>query len=109
MVKIPKNRQDSEMVGYMAEQVSFEHLSDGTASVPAAPTAKPAARKEAPKPAWAEFFTPELQEDVGKALLALKLNLYKRGVVDYALKVACEDDKVVLKAVPRQPKQPKQR
>lgn len=106
MVKIPKNRHDSEMVGNMPEQVSFEHLSDGTESVPAA---KPAAKKEAPKPAYAEFFTPELQEDVGKALLTLKLNLYKQGIVDYSLKVACEADKVVLKAVPRQPKQPKQR
>ncbi len=102
MAKIPKNRHDSEMFGGMPEQASFEHLSDGTASAPAA---KPVAKKEAPKPAYAEFFTPELQEDVGKALLTLKVNLYKQGIVDYALKVACEDDQVVLKAVPRQPKQ----
>lgn len=105
MAKIPKNRQDSEMVGNLAEQVSFEHLSDGMASAPAVPAAKAAAKKEAPKPAYAEFFTPELQEDVGKALLTLKLNLYKQGVVDYVLKVACEGNQVVLKAVPRQPKQ----
>lgn len=105
MAKIPKNRQDSEMVGNLAEQVSFEHLSDGTASA----TAAKAAKKEAPKPAYAEFFTPELQEDVGKALLTLKLNLYKQGVVDYVLKVACEGNQVVLKAVPKQLKQPKQR
>lgn len=101
MAKIPKNRHDSEMFGGMPEQASFEHLSDGTASAPVAKAAK----KEAPKPAYAEFFTPELQEDVGKALLTLKVNLYKQGIVDYTLKVACEGDKVVLKAVPKQPKQ----
>lgn len=96
MVKIPKNRQDSEMAGNWHEEASFEHLSDGTASRPAAQPAK----KEAPKPAYAEFFTPALAEEVGKALLTLKVNLYKQGVVDYKLKVACEGDQVVLRAVP---------
>ncbi|MDT8902847.1 hypothetical protein [Anaeroselena agilis] len=108
MAKIPKNRHDSEMFAGVREAVSFEHLSDGTAEEPAAPAAK-TAKKEAPKPAWAEFFTPELQEEVGKALLTLKVNLYKQGIVDYALKAALEGDKVVLKALPKQPKQPKQR
>jgi hypothetical protein len=105
MVKIPKNRADSEMLGNLTEQITFENLSDGTDSPPAARPAK----KEAPKPAYAEFFTPELQEEAGKALLALKVNLYKQGIVDYVLKVAAEGDQVVLKAVPKQPKQPKQR
>jgi hypothetical protein len=57
-------------------------------------------KKEAPPPAYAAFFTPELQEEVGKALLTLKVNLYKQGVVDFRLKVACEADRVVVRAVP---------
>ncbi|MDR3590839.1 MAG: hypothetical protein P4N41_14400 [Negativicutes bacterium] len=96
MVKIPKNRQDSEMVGSFSEPSSFEHASDGD---PVLPVAKPA-KIEAPKPAYAAFFTPELQEDLGKALLNLKLKLYKQGIVDYTLKVVCEETQVVLKAVP---------
>lgn len=102
MVKIPKNRQDAEMVGSLAEEASFEHLSDGTASSPAARPAK----KEAPPPAYAAFFTPELQENVGKALLTLKVNLYKQGIVDFTFKVSCEANQVVIKAVPvNKPKQ----
>jgi hypothetical protein len=104
MVKIPKNRQDSEMFAGLSEKESFENLSDGNDSVPVAKAVK----KEAPKPAYAAFFTPELQEDLGKALLTLKLNLYKEGIVDYTIKVSCEANQVVLKAVPSI-KKPKQR
>jgi hypothetical protein len=96
MAKIPKNRQDIEMTGHLPEETSFEHLSDGGA-VP--PVVKPA-KTEAPKPAYAAFFTPQLQEDLGKALLTLKLKLYKQGIVDYTVKVTCEENQVVLKAVP---------
>lgn len=106
MVKIPRNRQDSEMVGDLPEAESFEHLSDGTASRPAAKSAAKPAKQ--PDPGYAAFFTPELAEEVGKALLTLKVNLYKQGIVDYRLKVSCEADQVVLKAVPAG-KQPKER
>ena len=105
MAKIPKNRQDTEMIGSLIEQASFEHLSDGDTS--SQPVAKPA-KIEPAKPAYAAFFTPELQEDLGKALLTLKLKLYKEGIVDYAIKVSCEANQVVLKAVPLN-KKPKQR
>jgi len=104
MAKIPKNRQDTEMFVNFPEQATFEHISDGSASQPAA---KPQISE--PKiPAYATFLTPELQEDLGKALLTLKLNLYKEGIVDYSIKVSCEANQVVLKAVPLK-KQPKQR
>jgi len=104
MPKIPKNRQDSEMIGSWQEQASFEHVSDGYT---APPVVKPA-KSETTKSSYATFFTPELQEDLGKALLTLKLNLYKENIVDYAIKVSCEANQVVLTAVPSN-KQPKQR
>jgi len=104
MSKIPKNRQDTEMIGNMLEQSSFEHCSDGEA---AQPVARPA-KSETPKPAYAAFFTPELQEDIGKALLTLQLKLYKEGIVDYTIKVSSEANQVILKAVPTN-KKPKQR
>jgi hypothetical protein len=104
MAKIPKNRQDFEMMGNMHEQYSFEHLSDGTADQP---VAKPA-KKEAAKPAYADFLTPQLQEELGKALLALKVKLYKEGIVDYAIKVSSDTNQIILKAVPLN-KQPKPR
>lgn len=97
MAKIPKNRQDSEMFGKMAEEASFEHESDGQ------PVAKPV-KSETKKAAYADFLPPQLQEDLGKALLALKVKLYKDGIVDYGIKVACEADRIVLKAVPAKTK-----
>lgn len=104
MAKIPKNRQDSEMLGNWLEKESFEHLSDGTTAEPAPRPAK----SEPKKPAYADYFTPELTEELGKALLALKVKLYKEGIVDYALKVSSDADQIVLKAIPSN-KPPKQR
>lgn len=95
MSKIPKNRQDNEMFGNLKEQITFENFSDSEE----APVAKPV-KTQATKPSNADFFTPELQESVGKALLALKVKLYKEGIVDYAIKVSSEGNQVVLKAVP---------
>jgi len=100
MAKIPKNRQDTEMLGNLPEQTSFEHISDGDTASPVAKPAKP----EVKKPGYAAFFTPELQEDLGKALLTLQLKLYKEGIVDYSIKVSCEANQVVLKAVPSKKK-----
>lgn len=96
MAKIPKNRQDGEMFANVKEKFSFENESDGLAEQP---VTKPA-KKEPAKPGYAEFITPELQEDLGKALLALKVNLYKQGIVDYKIKLATEAGQIVLKAVP---------
>lgn len=96
MGKIPKNRQDTEMFVNFPEEATFEHITDGDASKP---VVKPP--KSEPKvPAYATFLTPELQEDLGKALLALKVNLYNEGIVDYTYKVSCEANQIVLKAVP---------
>ncbi|MBP2652354.1 MAG: hypothetical protein H6Q74_3179 [Firmicutes bacterium] len=95
MAKIPKNRQDSEMFGSLQEQITFENISDGYSDHP---VVKPA-KHETTKSSYATFLTPELQEDLGKALLTLKLNLYKEGIVDYSIKVATEANQVVLKAV----------
>ncbi len=47
-----------------------------------------------------EFFTPELQEKVGKLLLEIKVELYKEGIVDFDVKVARQGKQVVLTAVP---------
>jgi len=96
MAKIPKNLSDKSMVGNYKEEITFEN------DIFAEEIAKPrqvVAKKE--KAAYeSEFFTPELQEKVGKALLELKLQLYKDGIVDFNIKVACQDKQVILTAVP---------
>lgn len=83
------------MVGNYKEEITFEN--DIFTEEVVKP--RPVAKKE--KPAYvSEFFTPDLQEKVGKALLELKLQLYKDGIVDFNIKVACQDKQVILTAVP---------
>jgi len=98
MAKIPKNLSDKSMVGNYSEQITFEN--DIFAEEKA--VAKPLKAEKKASPAYVcEFFTPELQEKVGKALLELKVELYKQGVVDFDIKVARQDKQVILTAAPR--------
>lgn len=80
---------------------------------PVRPSVKP--KKDPADDINSAYFTPELKEAVGKALLELKLNMYKEGIVDYQVKVSCQGNQVMLTAIPakvkaEQPgKQPVQR
>ncbi|ABO49944.1 hypothetical protein Dred_1414 [Desulforamulus reducens MI-1] len=94
--KIRKNLTDEEMfIGYK-EEVTFENTWDNT--VVHKPKIKPL-KKDAEKEGFSSFFTPELQEQVGKALVELKVALYKQGIIDYRLEVSREGNSVVLTAV----------
>lgn len=94
MAKIPKNLSDKSMIGKYAEQITFENDIFAEDEKPV----KTAKKVEVPY--VSEFFTPQLQEKVGKALLDLKVELYKQGIVDFDIKVARQDKQVILTAVP---------
>lgn len=87
MVKIRKNLSDADMLRGYRDQSSFENMADRDKPAP-------------PSDPLSAFFTPQLQHDVGKALLALKVDLYKQGIVDFKLKVSRHDNQVILTAVP---------
>ena len=95
---IKKNLSDQEMMVNCKDIPSFENFT-GEEEIPAAPKNKSAAKGAAPDP-YSAFFTPELQEKVGKALLEIKVKLYKEGIVDYTLKVSRDGNQVLLTAVP---------
>ena len=97
MTKIKKNLSDSDMFKGWHEQPTFE-----TEIVDDEPVRLPvkSAKTEPAADINSAYFTPELQESVGKALLELKLNLYKQGNVDYQIKVSCQGNQVILAAVP---------
>ena len=102
MAKIPKNLSDKSMMGSYTEQITFENDIFAEEKV----TIKPVKSEKKASPAYvSEFFTPELQEKVGKALLELKVELYKQGIVDFDIKVARLDKQVVLTAVPNKAQQ----
>lgn len=106
MVKIPKNLSDTAMFGDYKEELTFE--SEQYAEEEAMPQPVKSGKKE-PKSYTSEFFTPELQETVGKALLELKVKLYKEGIVNFDIKVTTQDRQVVLACVPRKKEKQKAR
>lgn len=100
MAKIQKNLSDSDMFKGWHEQPTFETEID---EEPVRLSVK-SAKKDSAADINSAYFTPELQESVGKALLELKLNLYKQGIVDYQIKVSCQGNQVLLTAVPAKDK-----
>lgn len=97
MAKIPKNLSDTAMFGDYQENLTFEN--DNYAEEQIMPQPVKGVKKDN-KSYTSEFFTPELQEAVGKALLELKVKLYKEGIVDFDIKVAVQDRQVILTCVP---------
>lgn len=94
--KIKKNLSDADMfVGY-EEPETFENVWEDT---PVKPPVKSMKSVKKDEEGIGAFFTPELQEQVGKALLELKLELYKQGIIDYRLEVSREGNAVVLRGV----------
>ncbi len=93
---IQKNLSDAEMFVGHKEELTFETAFADEAA-PAPKVVKPSAKQEKLN-FRSEFFTPELQEEVGKELLAIKLELFKEGIVDYKIKVTREGRKVILTA-----------
>lgn len=97
MAKIPKNLSDKEMFVGFKEEKTFEHtFLEADTQI----EDKPAIHKKKEKEDLSTaFLTKELQEKIGKALLELKLDLFKEGLVEYDLKVTREGKKIVLSAV----------
>ncbi len=102
MAKIPKNLSDKDMLAGFKEPKTYEHIF--LAAQREEDRKKAAERETLAKRDKLEksFIEPELAKKIGKALLELKLELYKEGVVDYGLKVAREGKKILLEAVPPQ-------
>ena len=106
---ITKNLSDKEMLKNYKEEETFETA----VTEEKTPVAPKTGKGKVTESINTAFFTPELQGQVGKALLDLKLKLFKEGIVDYTVKVTRLDsqNQVVLTAVPLVPKkqQEKQR
>lgn len=97
MAKIPKNLSDTAMIGTFQEKITFEneHFQEEIT------TQQPVKAMKKDSVGFAsEFFTPELQEKVGKALLELKVKMYSEGIVDFDIKVTTQDKQVIMTAVP---------
>jgi len=100
MAKIPKNLSDKAMVAGFKEEKNFEHMFLAAEEEEPVVKPKPKNSSKEKEDLSTAFLTKELQEKIGKALLELKLELYKDGMVDYNIKVARDGKQIVLSAVP---------
>lgn len=99
MSKIKKNLSDADMLVGWKETISFESDVYKEDAVKVEAPAKTKDKSE-PKSFLSSFLTPELEEKIGKALLDLKLELYKKGMVDFTLKVSHDNERIIIQAVP---------
>lgn len=100
MAKIPKGLADKDMFVGVKEIETFETM----VFTEEVPVAKPKVKTKEKDDLATAFLTKELQEKIGKALLELKLDLFKEGLVDYDIKVVREDKKIILSAMPTKKK-----
>lgn len=94
MGKIPKELSDKAMFAGYTEPETFETMFLA-AEAEEQPAAKPK-KKSAGENLQLAYLTAELQEKLGKALLDLKMELYKEGIVDYDIKVKRDGKNIVL-------------
>jgi hypothetical protein len=100
MAKIPKNLSDKVMVAGFKEEKNFEHMFLAAEEEEPFVKPKPKGANKEKEDLSTAFLTKELQEKIGKALLELKLELYKEGMIDYDIKIAREGKQIVLSTVP---------
>lgn len=97
MTKIPKDLADKDMFKDYKEDKTVEAMflaSEKKADRP--PSLKKRSEREELQ---LDYLTPVLQEKLGKALLDLKVVLYKEGIVDYDIKVKRDGQKIILSPI----------
>ena len=94
MTKIPKDLADKDMFKDYKEDKTVESMFLASEEkVDRQPGPKKRSEREKLQLA---YLTPVLQEKLGKALLDLKMVLYKEGIVEYDIKVKRDGQKIVL-------------
>ena len=99
MSKIPKNLSDKDMFKNYVEEATLE---DQFAAAEKKRKAQAAA--EPPAELARAGFTPELTDQLGRALMELKMALFREDIKEYSFKVRREGHEIVLTAVPRKRK-----
>lgn len=89
MSKIPKNLSDKDMFKDYVEDTSIEDRFRAAEK-------KKQESLEAPADFLRAGFTPQLTEELARALLQLKMELYREDVKNYTFQIKREGEKIVL-------------
>ena len=93
MSKIPKNLSDKDMFKDYVEDTSIE---DRFRAAEKKAEKKKQESLEAPADFLRAGFTPQLTEELARALLQLKMELYREDVKNYTFQIKRDGEKIVL-------------
>lgn len=95
MSKIPKGLTDKDMVQNYVEEASLEDKFIEAEKI-ADKKRREQAAIEPPAQLAKAGFTPQLTDELGKALLQLKMELYREGVKSFTFKIKRDGENIVL-------------
>ena len=95
MSKIPKGLTDKDMFQNYVEEATLEETFI-KAEKAAEQKRRERAGIEPPAQLGKAGFTPELTEELGKALLQLKMELFREGIQKYSFKIKRDGENIVL-------------
>lgn len=95
MPRIPKNLSDKDMVrGFVEEETLADHFA--RVEKEEKKERKGEAAAEPPLNLARAGFTPVLMDDLGRALMQLKMELFREGVKNYTFKITRQGERIVL-------------
>ena len=95
MSKIPKGLTDKDMMQNYVEEVSLEDKFIEADKI-ADKKRREKAGLEPPAKLGQAGFTPQLTEELGKALLQLKMELYREGIKNFSYKIKRDGENIIL-------------
>lgn len=95
MSKIPKGLTDKDMMQNYVEEVSLEDKFIEAEKI-ADKKRREQAGIEPPAKLGQAGFTPQLTEELGKALLQLKMELYCEGIKNFSYKIKRDGENIIL-------------
>ena len=95
MSKIPKGLTDKDMMQNYVEEVSLEDKFIEAEKI-ADKKRREQAGIEPPAKLGQAGFTPQLTEELGKALLQLKMELYREGIKNFAYQIKRDGETIIL-------------
>ncbi len=103
MSKIPKNLSDKDMFQNYVEEETIEDRFIA-AEKKAARKRQEQAKQAPPAELARAGFTPELTDQLGRALMELRLTLANEGIREYTFKIRREGNSITLTAVEKKKK-----
>lgn len=99
MAKIPKNLSDKDMLKGWQDDESAEALFLSSPAGKETARTRPSAPKREEKRDRVAYITPDVVDSLEKALLELKVSLYREGIVDFKMNVCRKGNDIILSPV----------